>query len=122
MRQKKHTLNDLYLSDNPFIIVLEAVEKPGNLGAILRTADAAQADAVLICDPATDLYNPNVIRSSIGCLFTVQTGVTTSEEAFYWLKERGITCLAAELKASRWYHETDYTHPQPLLWVQKPTD
>jgi TrmH family RNA methyltransferase len=115
MRQKRHTLNDLHLSANPFIIVLEAVEKPGNLGAILRTADAAQVDAVLICDPTTDLYNPNVIRSSIGCLFTVQMGVASSEEAFHWLNERGIKCLAAELKASLWYHEMDYTHPTAII-------
>jgi len=64
-KPKSHTLNNLCLPDNPFIIVLEAVEKPGNLGAILRTADAAKVDAVIVCDPQTDVYNPNDIRSSI---------------------------------------------------------
>ena len=61
-KPKSHALSDIKLSDNPFVIVLESVEKPGNLGAILRTADAAAVDAVIVCDPQTDLYNPNVIR------------------------------------------------------------
>jgi TrmH family RNA methyltransferase len=106
-KPQSHTLSDLELSENPFIIILEAVEKPGNLGAILRTADAAQADAVVICDPATDLYNPNVVRSSVGCLFTVQTAVCSSEEALAFLHNKGIKSYAAELTASQWYHETD---------------
>ncbi|MDU1904235.1 MAG: RNA methyltransferase [Dysgonomonas sp.] len=108
MKPKSHTLSNLQLNENPFIIILEAVEKPGNLGAILRTADAAQADAVIICDPLTDVYNPNVIRSSVGCIFTVPTAVCTSDEALRWLKENNIKSFAAELEASQWYHETDY--------------
>ena len=72
-KPKKHRLDDIKLSDNPFLIILESVEKPGNLGAVLRTADAAAVDAVIICDPLTDLYNPNVIRSGVGGLFTVNT-------------------------------------------------
>jgi TrmH family RNA methyltransferase len=68
--QKLHTLDQLTLGKNPLVLVLESVEKPGNLGAILRTADASGVDAVIICDPQTDFYNPNVIRSSIGCIFT----------------------------------------------------
>jgi TrmH family RNA methyltransferase len=87
--------------------VLEAVEKPGNLGAILRTADAAAVDAVIVCDPLCDLYNPNVVRSSVGCLFTVQTAVCSSQQALDWMRRHKINILAAELQASQWYHQTD---------------
>jgi len=114
-KPKSHTLENLKLSDIPFIIILEAVEKPGNLGAILRTADAAQADAVIICDPATDLYNPNSIRSSVGCLFTVQTAVCTSREALGYLQRNNIKSFAAELKASQWYQNTDFTLPSAII-------
>ncbi len=107
--QKTHRLNDIQLSENPLILVLESVEKPGNLGAILRTADAADVDAVIICDPHTDFYNPNVIRSSIGCSFTKQTASATSEEAISWLKERKIDIFCTSLKASQSYHVIDYT-------------
>src|SRR5690349_8210917 len=88
--QKTHRLDQLALSANPLLLILEGVEKPGNLGAILRTADAAGVDAVIICDPQTDFYNPNVIRSSVGCVFTKQTASATSEETIQWLKGKGI--------------------------------
>lgn len=114
-KPKSHTLNDLKINNNPFIIILEAVEKPGNLGAILRSADAAKADAVIICDPLTDIYNPNAIRSSVGCIFTVPTAVCSSEEARTWLKENNIKSFAAELQASNWYHEEDYTQPSAIV-------
>ncbi|WP_262892615.1 TrmH family RNA methyltransferase [Hymenobacter qilianensis] len=71
-RPPRRALTDLKLPPSPLLIILEAVEKPGNLGAVLRTADAARVDAVIVCDPRTDLYNPNVIRASIGCVFTNQ--------------------------------------------------
>jgi TrmH family RNA methyltransferase len=112
---KKHALADLKLSENPFVIVLEAVEKPGNLGAILRTADAAAIDAVVVCEPLADLYNPNVVRSSVGCLFTVQTVVCSSEEALNWLKINHIRSFAAELKALNWYHETDFVQASAII-------
>lgn len=115
MKLKSHTLAELKVKKNPFIIVLEAVEKPGNLGAILRTADAAQADAVIICDPLTDVYNPNAIRSSVGCIFTVPVAVCTSSEALIWLKQKGIISYAAELKASEWYQDVDYTTPSAIV-------
>ena len=105
---KKHTLADIILSENPFVIILESVEKPGNLGAILRTADAAAVDAVIVCDPQTDIYNPNVIRSSVGGLFTVQTAVCTSQEAMEWLDKYSIASYAAELEAAEWYQDIDY--------------
>ena len=114
-RPKEHTLGNLKLSDNSFIIILEAVEKPGNLGAILRTADAAQVDAVIICDPATDLYNPNAVRSSVGCIFTVQTAICSSQDALDFLREKGIRSFAAELQASQWYQDTDFRQASAIV-------
>ena len=108
-------LDDLKLRENPLIIVLESVEKPGNLGAILRTADAANVDAVIISDALTDLYNPNVIRSSIGCVFTNQVVACSTEEAIEWLKEKGIKTHAAALTATDHYHETDFTGPCAIV-------
>jgi RNA methyltransferase, TrmH family len=105
---KSHLLTDLNLSTNPLLIVLEAVEKPGNLGAVLRTADAAKVDAVIICDPATDVYNPNVIRSGIGCIFSVPVAVCSSEQAIKYLNSNRIRIFAAELKASTRYDLADY--------------
>lgn len=114
-RPKSHRLSDIKLSDNPFIIILEAVEKPGNLGAVLRTADAAAVDAVIICDPQCDLYNPNVIRSGVGGLFTVQTAVCSSEEALAWLSANGISSYAAELQAADFYQQIDFIHPSAIV-------
>jgi TrmH family RNA methyltransferase len=109
-----HSLSELKLPENPFIILLEAVEKPGNLGAILRTADAAGVDAVIICDPLTDIYNPNVIRSSIGCLFTVPIAVCSNQEAWEYLKQKQIKSFAAELTANQRYNDTDFTKPSAI--------
>ena len=106
---KGRRLEDLRLSDRPLVVVLEAVEKPGNLGAVLRSADAAGADAVIVCDPATDLYNPNLIRASIGSVFTRQIAVCSSEEAIGWLKAHGIRIYTAQLQDSEWYYDTDMT-------------
>jgi RNA methyltransferase, TrmH family len=114
-KPKAHRLSDLRLTENPFIIVLEAVEKPGNLGAVLRTADAAQADAVVICDPLTDLYNPNTIRSSVGCLFTVPVAVCSSEEALDFMQTHKIKTFAAELQASSWYQDCDFRGPSAII-------
>lgn len=115
IKPKQHSLDDLAIKSNPFVIILEAVEKPGNLGAILRTADAAQVDAVIVCDPQTDVYNPNAIRSSVGCMFTVPVAVCSSSEALLWLKQQGITSYAAELQASEWYQDVDYTAPSAIV-------
>lgn len=113
--QKLHTLDQLTLSKNPLVLVLESVEKPGNLGAILRTADASGVDAVIICDPQTDFYNPNVIRSSIGCIFTKQVAAATSKETIEWLKKNKIAIYCTYLKASKPYHLTDYTKPSAIV-------
>lgn len=106
-RIAEKSLKDLRLGENPLIVVLESVEKPGNLGAVLRSADAAGADAAIICDPLTDLYNPNLIRASVGALFTVQTVATSSKEAIEWLKNNNIQILTAQLQDSEPYYETD---------------
>lgn len=100
-------LDSIKLGPSPLVVVLESVEKPGNLGAVLRSADAAAADAVIICDPLTDLYNPNLIRASIGAIFTTQVAACTSEDAISWLKGNGIRILTAQLQDSEWYYDTD---------------
>ena len=106
---KERRLEDLALTEHPLVMVLESVEKPGNLGAVLRSADAARADAVIVCDPLTDLYNPNLIRASLGGIFTVPTVAATSEETIAWLKARGIRILTAQLQDSSWYYDIDMT-------------
>ena len=116
LRTPARTLADLRLPANPLIIVLEAVEKPGNLGAILRTADAAPVDAVLIGDPRTDLFNPNVIRASIGCVFTVPTVAAPVADILAFLKEKGIGTHAAALAPeARPYTEYDFRGPTALV-------
>ena len=107
VRVRNLSLGDLRLRPDPLIVVLESVEKPGNLGAVLRSADAAGADAVLVCDPLTDLYNPNLIRSSLGGIFTVPCVATDSPSAIAWLKSRGIRILTAQLQDSVWYYDSD---------------
>ena len=107
MECRERTLDSLDPGEKPLIAVLESVEKPGNLGAVLRSADAAGADAVIICDPLTDLYNPNLIRASIGAVFTTQVVTASSEEAVRWLKRNGIRILTAQLQDSQWYYDTD---------------
>ena len=107
MRMRQLRLEDLKLTENPLIVILESVEKPGNLGAVLRSADAAGADAVIVCDPLTDLYNPNLIRASIGALFTVPTVSVSSKECIAFLKSHHIRILTAQLQDSELYYETD---------------
>ncbi len=104
---KDRRLEDLILSETPLVVVLESVEKPGNLGAVLRSADAAGADAVIVCDPLTDLYNPNLIRSSIGAVFSRQVAVASSQDTIRWLKSKGIKIYTAQLQDSGWYYDTD---------------
>jgi TrmH family RNA methyltransferase len=107
VKARKNTLQDFAQKENPLYVVIEAVEKPGNLGAILRSADAAGVDGVIVCDPLTDLYNPNLIRASIGAIFTVPTVVCTSEECIAWLKENKIQILTAQLQDSNLYYDID---------------
>ncbi|MDX2247600.1 MAG: RNA methyltransferase [Bacteroidia bacterium] len=131
-KTRPQTLNDLQLGNCPLVLVLESVEKPGNLGAILRTADAAGVDAVIICDPLTDFYNPNVIRSSVGCVFTNQITSASSEETIQWLKKHNVAIYCTYLQASSVYYKTDFTLPSAIvmgteatglsdLWVKNAT-
>ena len=103
------------VNGKPLFIVLESVEKPGNLGAVLRSADAAQATGVIVCDPLTDLYNPNLIRSSIGAIFTVPTVACTSEQCIAFLKEHGIQILTAQLQDSHLYYDTPMAGPTAIV-------
>lgn len=115
MKARTLMLDDLKLSASPLVIVLESVEKPGNLGAVLRSADAAAADAVIVCDPLTDLYNPNLIRSSIGAVFTVPTVACSSEECIAFLKSHQIQILTAQLQDSKFYYDTDMCKPTAIV-------
>lgn len=107
-RSKELSLKNLELNNpHPLILVAEAPEKPGNIGALLRTADAARVDAVLIANPKTDLYNPNIIRSSVGCVFTNSIATGSSAEIISFLKNKNISIYAAALQASVPYHTVD---------------
>ncbi len=114
-KTKSLLLADLKLSKNPLILVAEAPEKPGNIGALLRTADAANLDAVIIANPKSDLYNPNIVRSSVGCLFTNQIATGTTSEIIAFLQEHKINFYCATLQNSTSYHTQDYTTPTALV-------
>ncbi len=110
----KFTLDDLKLSASPLVIVAESVEKPGNLGAILRTADAAHVDAVIVCDPRVDLWNPNVIRASRGAVFAVPTVEAESSTALAWLRLRKMRVLAATPSAEVLYTDVNLREPTAI--------
>ncbi|WP_203255709.1 TrmH family RNA methyltransferase [Hyunsoonleella ulvae] len=115
-KAKANTLENLnFRTETPLILVAEAPEKPGNIGALLRTADAAHVDAVIIANPKTDLYNPNIIRSSVGCLFTntIATGSTT--EIIDFLKSKHINIYCAALQASEHYYLQNFTAPTAII-------
>ena len=114
-KSKNLSLLELNLGENPLILVAEAPEKPGNIGAILRTADAANLDAVIIANPKSDLYNPNIVRSSVGCLFTNNIATGTTEEIIAFLKAKNINIYCATLQNSTSYHTQDYTTPTALV-------
>ena len=107
--QLKTGLNDLQLPENALIVVAESIEKPGNLGTILRSADAAGVHAVIVCDRCTDIHNPNVVRASTGTLFSVPVVETTSEEALTFLKERNFHILAATPHTEKLHSDVDLT-------------
>ncbi|QXP78090.1 MULTISPECIES: TrmH family RNA methyltransferase [Winogradskyella] len=116
VKTKDHTLEALKLQNkNPLILVAEAPEKPGNIGAILRTADAANVDAVIIANPKSDLYNPNIIRSSVGCVFTTKIAMGSSEDAIAFLKKYNFNIFSAILQESEPYHTQDYTLPTAIV-------
>lgn len=112
---KNTSLEELELSPNPLILVAEGIEKPGNIGAMLRTADAANIDAFILADSKSDLYNPNVIRSSIGCVFTNQIAVGKTEEIIYFLQKKQIQIFSATLQNSNEYSVEDYSGPTAIV-------
>ncbi|TXG35089.1 TrmH family RNA methyltransferase [Seonamhaeicola maritimus] len=115
-KTKNQDINDLVFTNNtPLILVAEAPEKPGNIGAILRTADAANVDAVIIANPKTDLYNPNIVRSSVGCVFTNQVATGTTSEIITFLKSKNINLYCAALQASLEYTTQDYTKSSAIV-------
>jgi len=115
-KSKNHSIEELkFSSKNPLILVAEAPEKPGNIGAILRTADAANIDAVIIANPKTDLYNPNIIRSSVGCVFTNTIAMGNTSDIIDFLKMQNINIFCAALQASVDYHTQDFTKPTALV-------
>lgn len=132
-KTKTHYLDDLeFKSTHPLVLVIEAPEKPGNIGAVLRTADAANIDAVIIANPKTDLYNPNIIRNSIGCVFTNQIAMGSTPDILAYLKQRDIAIYCAALQASQVYTTQDFTKATAIvmgteatglsdLWLQQST-
>ncbi|MBP6557087.1 MAG: RNA methyltransferase [Flavobacterium sp.] len=112
---KNLQLTDLKLPKNPLIVVMEAIEKPGNIGAMLRTCDAAKVDAVIIANPKTDLYNPNIVRSSVGCLFTNQIATASTEDVIAYLIKNNINFYSATLQNSTSYHTQNYNLPTALV-------
>jgi len=113
---KTTRLDQLNIARQPFFIILEGIEKPGNLGAVLRTADAVGATAVLMCDSKTDVYNPNTIRAAMGCTFTVPIVNCTSEQAIDWLKKIKVTIYAAALETQSFYTDADFTKPSAIAF------
>jgi len=113
---KSHDLETIHFTTkNPLILIAEAPEKPGNIGALLRTADAANVDAVIIANPKSDLYNPNIIRSSVGCVFTKQITLGTTAEIIDFLKTKHINIYCAALQASVNYNTQDFTQSTAIV-------
>ena len=107
--------NIIFEKENPLVLVAEGVEKPGNIGALLRTADAANIDAVFIANPKSDVYNANIIRSSVGCVFTNQIAVGTSEEIITFLQDNNIKIYATTLQNSNEYYKENYTEASAIV-------
>jgi TrmH family RNA methyltransferase len=108
-------LDDIELSANPLLVVAESIEKPGNLGSILRSVDAAGADAMLVCDPVTDLNNPNTVRASIGTIFCVPVAQAAAAAALSWLQDRALRIVVASPSAKAEYTDIDMTHGTAIV-------
>jgi RNA methyltransferase, TrmH family len=104
----RRTLDDLSLRSAPLVAVLEGIEKPGNVGAVLRTADGAGVSAVIVADGGTDLFNPNVIRASLGTVFSLPVCTATVEETIAWLRTHGLRTFAARVDGAIDYTAADY--------------
>lgn len=118
---KDRALDELQLGPNPLVVVLEGVEKPGNLGAVLRSADAVGIDALILADSRVDLYNPNVLRASTGAVFSVPTIACTSAQAIDFLKDKGINIYTAQLQDSELYYDTDFRGPSAIVFGTEAT-
>ena len=115
-KAKNNSLENIqFNSKKPLLLIAEGLEKPGNIGALLRTADAANVDAVLIANPKSDLYNSNIIRSSIGCIFTNQIATGTSEEIIAFLQKNNISIYAATLQNSNEYYKENYMESSAIV-------
>jgi TrmH family RNA methyltransferase len=116
LKTKPHTLEQLkFKNETPLILVAEAPEKPGNIGALLRTADAANVDAVIIANPKTDLYNPNIVRSSVGCVFSNTIAIGSTEDVINFLNKNGVAIYSAILQESVKYTKPDYKLSSALV-------
>ena len=114
-KQPKRKISDLKLSQNPLVVIVESLEKPGNLGAILRTCDGAGVEAVIVCDQVADIYNPNVVRSSTGVIFSIPIVKATGEEAVRFLKEKKINICATFLEADKKYTQINMNKPIAIV-------
>ena len=116
VKSKNFSLEEIeFRTKTPLILILEGIEKPGNIGAMLRTADAANIDAVFIADAKSDMYNPNIIRSSVGCVFTNQIAVGSSEDIITYLQKENINIYAATLQNSNAYYKEDYSKASAIV-------
>ncbi len=115
VKTRTKSLSDIVLPENPLVIIIEGIEKPGNLGAILRTADAVNADAVVCCHLPTDIFNPNVIRSSLGTVFTVPLALADNMETMAWLRRNKIKTYCTNLHKATDYHLQDFTSPSAIV-------
>ncbi len=113
--QIHRTLKDLKRVENPFYLVAEQIEKPGNLGTIMRSSDAVQVNGLILCDSRTDLFNPNVVRASTGNLFTLPVAEATTQETIPWLKQQGIRILATSPHVDTLYTQVDLTKPVAVV-------
>ena len=115
-KAKEFSLKNIqFKNDKPLILIAESIEKPGNIGALLRTADAANVDAVFIADAKSDIYNSNIIRSSVGCVFTNNIAVATSQDIITFLQENNVNIYAATLQNSNEYHKVNYKNASAIV-------
>lgn len=114
-------LSDVKLSENPFVLILENIEKPGNLGSLFRTADAANVDVIICTDMKTDIYNHNVVRNSLGCVFSKQIVSCTNQEALDFCKKNHIEIYTTYLHTDKFYYQEDFNSPTALLFGTEST-
>jgi len=111
----RRTLADLVLPASPLVAVAAGIEKPGNLGAICRSADAAGVSAMIVADGRTDLFNPNAIRASLGTIFSLPTCQASGDETLAWLRKNSLQIVAARVDADRWFTEIDWQQPTAII-------